>query len=892
MSIACLNIINDLNKSVDKANFELVNNMTQSSMKYEWVCIRPDATYDFYYKYLKKEWEQLINDFINQPNKCPTRLSQLIELYNFLTPDKVAKVREIINTLTTQETDENVTGLNSINLDNIVLDIVATSLMSPWEDNLFELQQNFFESMTSLGRTLAENCNCQVVDIFKTFIKKYKRKYQIKFIGKTKDEVIDMLRDDYNKFKELLKNLKMSNTSGIQLNFKEEIVNKFTGIYGFTVEKELDKLIPNELGSLKDFFIVVISKYYDNLHPIIWAQIFKNISENIFVDLPFTSNEIFQFVSKYSLLNSGPFILKILQLIRPVLSPELAAKYNLTKLTYPLLKPNEVELILSRVVYDWEMYIILENFSASVGHVCKVIRADNPSYPFIIKIIKPLAVAQSCWEYKTLYNTFPEGTCEQAFIKRMLESNGKELNVNNEIKNVNRGHDLYTANYSEIYSVDIDAKLTTINNIPGIIKQGTWNALALTYAPGIPISKLVEEDIINRDTKYRAKLHRCLDLLVYKFFHNIVTNGFYHGDLHAGNIFFSFVNKQITLIDFGSVGEINLYDNNTDTNTLLDIIVMSMFYNFDEMFDVMTVLLNSKCTDSIIDMNSSEYQQLKQTLYEYHIRNIKNQEKEKQKEEIYKNDIFSEKRIKEETENENKYIEQYKQLDPKNIDSIYAYLEYKPRDKETIVENRDELPPFTQIGDKTDSISFNSVLEQIIKFYAISGVNIAIKFSEFYEFQKAYALIMGVLHKVGYNPYRISIAIRKAIINWRNIPQLINLPTVIHVTKKYWEEHNKFNELKTKLNLPIEQISNDFISSSNTSNITQSNSMTDTLNIQNKYNNISIENYLSNNTLLNDITLSNKKIDDEIMIGGNNFTNSYRKYLKYKTKYYKLRLTN
>lgn len=66
--------------------------------------------------------------------------------------------------------------------------------------------------------------------------------------------------------------------------------------------------------------------------------------------------------------------------------------------------------MLSRAVYDWNK--VLQNFSASVGHVCKVVRADNPTNVFIIKLIKPLAVVQSCWEYATLYDIYPEGTCE------------------------------------------------------------------------------------------------------------------------------------------------------------------------------------------------------------------------------------------------------------------------------------------------------------------------------------------------------------------------------------------------------------------------------------------------------------------------------------------------
>lgn len=133
---------------------------------------------------------------------------------------------------------------------------------------------------------------------------------------------------------------------------------------------------------------------------------FRKTMDEIFIELPYTPNELFKFMSKQLLLNSGPFILKMLQMIRPVLSPELASKYNLTKLTYPLLEKNEIELILNKVVIDWDMCKVLTNKSASVGHVCIMHKVNNPRDVFVVKIIKPVSIAQSCWEYKTLYNIF------------------------------------------------------------------------------------------------------------------------------------------------------------------------------------------------------------------------------------------------------------------------------------------------------------------------------------------------------------------------------------------------------------------------------------------------------------------------------------------------------
>lgn len=797
MSVICINSIDKLSKAVDNINYNLIDNMTQPGMKYNFVCIKPNVTYNFYYEQLKKEWELIVKQVVNQ-STCGTKLSDIMGLYQFATPNRVAQLKEMLKNIPDSGNIDKLVNkkFSGVDIDNLVLDVVATSILNKHVAQEFKVDPDFMITIMSLSKTFAENCYCELGSIFKLFVKKYKSKYSIKFQGKTKEEVIDLIREDYYRFKMLLKNLSPGKMIGFQNNILGKTYADVTGLYSFSIDDELEKLIPDELGSLKQFFIKVISTYYNNLHPIIWAQIFKALVDNIFIDMPYTSDEIFSFVSKYLLLNSGPFILKILQMIRPVLSPELAQKYNLTKLTYPLLKPIEIDLMLSRVVYDWDMYQLLANFSASVGHVSKVVRVDDADNPFMIKMIKPLAVAQSCWEYKVLHNIFPTGSCERSFVKNMLESNGSELNVKNEIENILKGHKYYTDTYKNVYGTNINAKLTTIQNIPNIIIPDCWYALTMTIAPGVPLSKLVENNLVNSDTKYRAKLHRCLDILMYKFFQNLVQNGFYHGDLHSGNIFFSYPDNQLTLIDFGAIGEINIYEDDVDMKTLLTIIVMSVFYNYDEILDTMTNLLNTKCTESLIDTSTPEYQQFKNELYQQKLINIKYQKKEHANSEIFKHDIFSEARISEEVDNQ---VYDQPRFNPNNTGSIYSYLEYEPIDKETVIENRDVLPEFTQIMSGGPSISFAGILEKIIKFYALAGVNIAIKFSEFYEFQKAYALLLGVLHKVGYNPYRSGIAIKKAIINWRNLPQLLHIKTVAHVLSIYKSEKEKYNRLQSEI---------------------------------------------------------------------------------------------
>ena len=801
--MACIKLLNSLSESINNTNMLLIDHMTDATMKYENACIKPNLTFDFFYENLKKEWEYHINEFI-QKNPCGSHTSLLL------------------------------------------LPIIYNKHCK------FELDRDITKSIFPLMKIFGENCFCQTLELLKIMLGKYSNKIindekQMAIVFEKYNKLAEiiksttfvpenfkeqysayvpdilklgngippfMIKSEQNKSKSQIggQDLKENNTDDytelLRLEklkqLKDHIVSRFTSLYSFDVENELKKLIPNELGSLKNFFIKIITTYYNNLDPIIWAQMMKQMMDNIFIELPYTKEELFRFVSKYVLLNSGPFILKILQMIRPVLSPELAIKYNLTKLTYPLMTKSQTILIFNKVLPRWDMCTVLFSKSASVGHVAVMYYVDNPTDVFVVKIIKPLAIAQSCWEYETLHNLFPEGSCENTFVRNMLESNGAEMNVANEMDNVDKGHEYYTTTYSEVYGTSIDATLTTLENKPGIVKEDCWFALATTLAPGIPLSDLVESDLLTKDTLYRAKLHRCLDLLIYKFFITIVQKGFYHGDLHAGNIFFSYKENKMTLIDFGAVGKIDLFEDNEDIQTLLDIIIMSLFYNYEDIFDTMTELLNKKCVtdpnEKKIDSSTEEYQKFKRELRTYHMKNIANSRIYAEKMTQYKQDVFDDERINAETRqiDQDDLVTMNEQVSnpDEHFRSIYRYFDIKSKEKEVVVENKDILPEFTEITEDRKSMTFSKVLELIIKFYSNSGVNVATTFGQFYELQKAYSLLLGVLYKTNYSSYRTGIAMKRAILAWSNIPELLHLKTTIAVSKKYLEESNKYGELQ------------------------------------------------------------------------------------------------
>lgn len=809
---SCIDLLQNLAKDVSEVNTKLIDNMTNPDMKYKLACVFPDVTTDYFYNNLKQLWEQRIKKF-----SCSNSdTSNLINLGQNLL------ARPEFKTILASENPqgeikkylEAKTNVSQEDIKQQVFGSIADRIMAPEGANEFKVSPKLNETINNLINVLGTSCLPQSIDIATYIGKAYKQKYKNKFDkmqpDEAKREITKLLMQDYNYLQKFLKD---SNKN----------VNRYTGrmqlttMPTFSIENELDKLIPNELGTLKQFFIKVISTYYQNLPPIIWAQIYKYAIENFFKDLPLNQEELFAFGSKCLLLNSGAYILKTLQMVRPALTPEVAMKYNLTKLTYPLLEPKQVNLILSKVVKDWKMYKILANYSASVGHVVKVCRVDDPKNVFIIKIIKPVSIAQSCWEYEVLHDIFPKGSCEQQFLTNVLESNACELNSLHEIGNLNKAEKAYNATYEKIFNKKIDATLTAVKNIPGIIDKDCWFALTMTFAEGNPISKLVENKLLEKDTVFRANLHRCLDLFVFQFFKSIIQMGYAHEDAHAANLIYSFKNHLLTMIDFGSVLEIDIKSDPT-FEKIIDIIIMSVYYNYDEMLDTLTELLNSRCTEDknqIIDMKSADYKDFRKKLTGYKYLNTKISDEENKKQETYVDEIFSDKRITEEQMSEKKEgsqaLEKEKKIEEVPVrkcgddPSIYSYLEIQSRPEEVISENEDILPD-TIKDVKSKGVSTNFVIQEMLKFYSVNGVNVPIKFSELNSALKAYSLLLGVLNQVHYSPYRMAFVIKKAALNWKNIPSIITItPTIAKTLSKESGEYNDYKKDVKKGNI-IERI--------------------------------------------------------------------------------------
>ena len=864
------NLLENLINTIDETNEEMIKNVMNTN--YDFACVKQNVKYDTYFKILSNKWNKIIDELVSNKDSCKT-LSELYYIEKLsgqinnipigtdqiknIASDPFKSSKSLLNNVKSyfmKFLDENYNE-NDPNT-NIMFDVLTDLLVT---DDIY-ININIVTTLINFSNLIKTRSVCWLWDIIifcaSTKIKAEFPIYDKKSLEQRK-QISQLLRSYFKEIKSMLKIINKDVMTGFFNKNLEITSNNLTKLYEMGtpnpnplsydfnssfIEKELNTMIPETIGPLKCFFVDLIQYYYslDVLHPIIWAQILRAMFVNFLENPPMTQNELFQFFSKNLLLNSGPFILKILQQVRPVMSVEQRKTYNLTKLTYPKMTKSQSNLILSKIVKDWELYNIFGEASASVGHVFFVQNSITLE-KIVIKVVKPMSIIQSCYEYSKLNTFFKNGTLEQRFVHNILYSTGKEFQAKHEIEHINNGHQYYKMNYNELYSdVDINASLTTITVKENVVIDTCWFALAMTLAPGVPLSKLLEsneENNLSKDTTYRAYLHRCFDMLIYKFFSNIIINGFYHGDLHSGNVYFSFTNEpvrkaEITIIDFGAVGTIDLFNDDPDINDLIKIIIQSIFYNYHNLFDTLTNLLNKKNTNSTIDKKSDNYRKFRKHLKKIGIKNIYNYQKNASVSDIYTKSCLTSKirtdkesslninqtKIVNEEDNNLHHAKCYisnnslpntniqDNTTKQSIESLYDYVDIHNRINKNSkitdnVGNTEQIQPGDcDVNTSTNVVSFTEVMNMIMEFYSKSNVNIPITIPDLYELLKAYILINSLTTQINYDPLRMSIMLGKILYDYNNIGKAVKNPIiVIKMLFIYNIENKKYNKVLEKI---------------------------------------------------------------------------------------------
>src|SRR5690606_29761423 len=112
------------------------------------------------------------------------------------------------------------------------------------EDNLFHFDHNMVKTINSFTKVMFENCHCHFHEMFSSILEKYLNKYRSRFQGKSREEVIEVLKNDFIYVKDTIVDaFSKSIVEDAKDNVVDNVSTKLTGIYGFSVEGELERLI-------------------------------------------------------------------------------------------------------------------------------------------------------------------------------------------------------------------------------------------------------------------------------------------------------------------------------------------------------------------------------------------------------------------------------------------------------------------------------------------------------------------------------------------------------------------------------------------------------------------------------------------------------------------------
>jgi hypothetical protein len=311
-------------------------------------------------------------------------------------------------------------------------------------------------------------------------------------------------------------------------------------------------------------YLKLMKAYYTNIHPVIWINIFVEVMNALVSNPPYDFNSIIKFISQNILLNSGPFILKFLQLLHPFLTFEQRDTLGLRKLAYPNMTEIQIDNMLSVIIPKYHKFVRIGSpIAASVGQVVileclddNYMKKHNIPKRMIVKIIKIKSMLQCLLEKQMMEQSNLVPLYKQ-YALNIIGSNKDEFNTLNEQANIDAGK-LYVTNYYDIFKIDANVHLDVISNV-ALIDKSVWYAFAMSVAPGVSLADLYANEKYSdylHDSNFMYLLHRGFDLLVYKFYDVLMRNNFCHGDLHAGNIFVDYVYPdylKLTLIDFGAV---------------------------------------------------------------------------------------------------------------------------------------------------------------------------------------------------------------------------------------------------------------------------------------------------------------------------------------------------
>lgn len=248
------------------------------------------------------------------------------------------------------------------------------------------------------------------------------------------------------------------------------------------------------------------------------------------------------------LQNSGPLSQKLFQLIgRESKSPEMAAVLDaLQSSVQPIPREEIVAVIESRTGKKMDelfAYFSEPINSGTIGQI-HFARPHGSDEEVAVKVRRP-GVKEALAEEITALGKVSEGTPNERFVQKADNAVSRELNFLVEAKNLRDG-EVYISEKNGIGIAHL------VNDF-----EVYEDFLVMKKAPGKKINKLVSiPELLKRGEAMSSLLEKWTRQAVFQ-------DGFFHGDLHPGNLFLDTeaknrVGYQLTLLDFGNAGRITM----------------------------------------------------------------------------------------------------------------------------------------------------------------------------------------------------------------------------------------------------------------------------------------------------------------------------------------------
>lgn len=370
---------------------------------------------------------------------------------------------------------------------------------------------------------------------------------------------LDIIKDEDRKELNLVKAIKrvpVSEFEGLTSQI-DAAVNEFD----FAPMKQLAEITKGLDGNFAQF----LTKVFENYGPSQPLSDRKSMIASSLRDSVPTDEPEKQLVA--FLKGSGPYLLKILQLMGDeVDDPKLKEALSAVKSGLAPISPDIRKAMLAKIIEDSNGKItdireLRSLGAASVGQTFKsritvIVNGEPIEKNVVIKLLRPGIQERAARERRFMEKMAADVPGMSGTFAGIADQIESELDLRNEAENVRKG-----SVYNGIGDLDVRS-MKLLEGFPG-----SSSYMMIEQAPGSTVQSYIST--FQKMSTERVRAEKGVDPLIHgtrlaENLHGLNTmwfeeamfgSGFYHGDLHGGNIMFNADTNQkgqMTVIDFGN----------------------------------------------------------------------------------------------------------------------------------------------------------------------------------------------------------------------------------------------------------------------------------------------------------------------------------------------------